>query len=218
MKSRIYVLFSLICMALVLSLPCNADTRYKGYINVGGAITTGDTYYYVMGCDGKVGLTLSTEHGVVFNLNNDDTDGLFFGGGIGFDYVNVALDTFNEESIETTNILSNTVTAIPMYLTIKYIYNLSRVSCVLSVRGGYYKWFRGRYISEQAEAKDYKIPYQGSYMLGCGIGVRLPVNKRQGIKYGVTLMLNYDYMGANVKWEDSNIANNKVSLSIGFDF
>lgn len=211
--------FIVVVLSILVSMTCNAEMKYKGYFNVGGSIMEGNTYQYVMGCDGKVGFSLSTEHGIFFNVDRYRHDGIFFGGGIGFDYVNIALDSFDMEEIETKNILSNSVMAIPMYLTIKYIYNAERVSMVYAIRGGCYKWFRGHYINEQAEQKDYKIPYQSSYTLGGGIGLRLPVNDRYGNnKCGVTIMVNYDYMGANTKWQNSNIANNKIGVSIGFDF
>lgn len=210
---------TLVVMTIVAvsSLTCNADAKYKGYLNVGGSVMNGDTYQYVMGCDGKIGLSLSTEQGVLFNIDSYRPDGVFFGGGIGFDYVNVALDTFDTEEIITKNILSNSVMAIPMYLTIKYIYNVERISMVFAIRGGYYKWFRGHYVDERVI--DYKIPYQGSYTLGFGLGVRFPINnKYRHNKYGVNLMFNCDFMGANTKWQDENINNSKVGLAIGFDF
>lgn len=204
---------------MMLVLTCNAEVKYKGYLSAGGSVMSGDTYQYVMGCDGKIGLSLKTEHGVVFNINEYRPDGIFFGGGIGFDYVNVALDSFDPEELETKQILSNSVMAIPMYLTLKYIYNMEHISMVYAVRGGYYKWFRGHYVNERAEEKDYKIPYQGGYTLGFSIGVRFPINDRLGHnKYGVNLTFDYDYMGANVKWQDANIVNNKVGLSVSFDF
>ena len=88
-----------------------------------------------------------------------------------------------------------------------------------AIRGGYYKWFRGHYVNEEAEEHDYKIPYQDSYMVGLGLGIRFPINDRQGDnKFGINLTFNYDYIGANTKWEDENIANDKVSISVGFDF
>ena len=31
-------------------------------------------------------------------------------------------------------------------------------------------------------------------------------------------MLDFDYMGANVKWQDENIGNHKLGLSLAFDF
>ena len=56
-------------------------------------------------------------------------------------------------------------------------------------------------------------------MVGFGLGIRFPINDRQGDnKFGINLTFNYDYIGANTKWEDENIANNKVSISVGFDF
>lgn len=212
------LVFIVLLTTTLFSLTCNAEVKYKGYLNVGGSVTSGDTYQYVMGCDGKIGLSLSTEHGVLFNADSFRPDGIFFGAGIGFDYVNVALDSFDPEELETKNILSNSVMAIPMYLTIKYVYNVERISMVYAVRGGYYKWFRGHYVNEQAEKKDYKIPYQGGYTLGFGIGIRFPINKNGYNKYGVNLMFNYDYMGANTKWQDDDIINNKIGISIGFDF
>lgn len=211
--------FIVLLTASVFAMTCNAEVKYKGYFNVGGSVTSGDTYQYVMGCDGKIGLTLSTEHGIVFNTDRFRSDGIFFGAGFGFDYVNVALDNFDADEVETKQILSNTVMAVPMYLTIKYIYNAERVSMTYGIRGGYYKWFRGHYVNEEAEEHDYKIPYQGSYMVGLGLGIRFPINDRQGDnKFGINLTFNYDYIGANTKWEDENIANNKVSISVGFDF
>ena len=211
--------FIILLTASVFAMTCNAEVKYKGYLNVGGSVTSGDTYQYVMGCDGKIGLTLSTEHGIVFNTDRFRSDGIFFGAGLGFDYVNVALDSFDADEVETKQILSNTVMAVPMYLTIKYIYNAERVSMTYAIRGGYYKWFRGHYVNEEAEEHDYKIPYQGSYMVGFGLGIRFPINDRQGDnKFGINLTFNYDYIGANTKWEDENIANNKVSISVGFDF
>ena len=200
----------------IFSLTCNAEAKYKGFLNIGGGVMSGDTYNYVMGCDGKIGFTLSMEHGVIFSTNN--VNAIFFGGGVGYDYVNVALDTFDEELIETKNILSNSVKAIPLYVTVKYIWNVKHISMAYSVRGGYYKWFRGHYVNEQAEAKDYKIPYQGSYTFGFGIGIRLPINIFGENKYGVSLMYNYDYIGANTKWQGCNIENNKTSISISLDF
>lgn len=214
-----YLLVLLVLFIAMFSTTCYADSKYKGFLNIGGGVMSGDTYQYVMGCDGKIGFSLSTEHGVLFNINSSRTHGMFFGGGIGFDYVNVALDSFDPDELETKNILSNSVMAIPMYLTIKYIYNMERISMSYAVRGGYYKWFRGHYVNEEAQSKDYKIPYQGGYTLGFGIGVRLPINDKYGEnKYGVSLMFNYDYIGANIKWQDENITNSKVGISVGFDF
>lgn len=209
-----------IIVFMILVLTCKAELKYKGYLNVGGSVMSGDTYTYVMGCDGKIGLSLSTEHGIVFGIREYHPDGIFFGGGIGFDYVNVALSNFNEEEYKTTNVLSNSVMAVPMYLTIKYICNIEKISMVYAVRGGYYKWFRGHIIDKEKELeKDYDIPYRGGYTLGFGLGVRFPINDRKGNnQYGVNLMFNYDYMGANIKWQDENISNYKVGLSIGFDF
>ena len=213
------VVLSVFIMTILFSITCQAEVKYKGFINVGGSVMKGDTYQYVMGCDEKIGFSLNTEHGVMFNVSKSRNDGVFFGGGIGFDYVNVSLDSFDTEELETKNILSNSVMAIPLYMTIKYIYNAERVSMVYGIRGGYYKWYRGHYINENAEAKDYKIPYQGSYMVGFSVGVRLPINDKCGNnKYGVNIMFNYDYMGANTKWQGVNIENNKVGFSVGFDF
>lgn len=217
MKKRL-TLF-VVLMTTLFTMSCYAEVKYKGFLNVGGSVMKGDTYTYVMGCDGKIGLSLNTEQGILFNINSYHTDAMFFGCGIGFDYVNIAQDKFDSEELETRNILSNSVTAIPLYLTIKYIYNKERVSMVYAVRGGYYKWLKGHYVNEQTDKKDYEIPYKGSYTLGFGIGLRLPINDISGNnKYGVTLMLNYDYMGANTKWQDDNIINNKIGLSVGFDF
>lgn len=213
-KALAFVVMTIIAVS---SITCNAETKYKGYLNVGGSVMNGDTYQYVMGCDGKIGLSMTTEHGVLFNIDNYRSDAVFFGGGVGFDYINVALDTFDPEEIVTKNILSNCVMAIPMYLTIKYIYNVKSVSMVYAIRGGYYKWFRGHYVDERVI--DYKIPYQGGYTLGFGFGVRFPINDRMGNnKFGVNLMFNCDFMGANTKWQDENISNSKATLSIGFDF
>ena len=206
-----YLSILLVVLITMFSNTCYGGSKYKGFLNVGGSVMSGDTYQYVMGCDGKIGLSLSTEHGVSFNMGKH---GFFFGAGLGFDYVNVALDSFDPNELETKNILSNSVMAIPMYLTIKFNYNIERVSMIYAIRGGYYKWFRGHYVNEQAQAKDYKIPYQGGYTLGFGVGVRLPINNR----YGVSLVFNYDYMGANTKWQDDNIANSKAGISVGFDF
>lgn len=205
---------------MLLVLTCNAEVKYKGYLGVGGAVMNGDTYQYVMGCDGKIGLSLKTEHGVAFNVNEYRPDGIFFGGGIGFDYVNVALSDFDEEDYQTTNILSNSVMAIPMYLTIKYIYNVEHISMVYAIRGGYYKWFRGHIIDNTKQYdKDYDIPYRGGYTIGFSVGVRFPINDRIGHnKYGVNLTFDYDYIGANVKWQGENIINNKVGVSVSFDF
>lgn len=205
-------------ISILFSLTSQAEVKYKGFFNVGGAAMSGDTYQYVMGCDSKIGFTLSTEHGVLFNVNEERPDGVFFGAGLGFNYVNVALDSFDPIEIETKNILSNSVKAIPIYLTIKYIYSMERISMVYAVRGGFYKWFRGRYVNEQAETKDYKIPYQGSYTVGFGLGVRLPINVNGKNKFGVNLMFDMDYIGANTKWQNENIDNSKVGVSIGFDF
>lgn len=207
-----------VLMSMSVSFSAKAEAKYKGYMNVGGSVMSGDTYRYVMGCDKKIGFSLSSEHGLVFNINDSRSDGFFIGAGIGFDYVNVALDSFDPEELETKNILSNSVMAIPLYITLKYIYNMERVSMVYAVRGGYYKWFRGHYVNEQAEIKDYKIPYQGNYMLGFGLGLRFPINVNGRNKYGVDLMFNCDYMGANTKWQGENISNSKVGVSVGFDF
>ena len=207
----------LIILSLSVILPLNVfgEAQYKGLFGVGGALMYGDTYDYVMGCDGKVGLSLRTEHGICFQVNDWRHDGVFFGAGIGFDYVNVALSDFNSEEYETTNILSNSVMAIPMYLTIKYIYNMRKISMVFQGKGGYYKWFRGHIVeNDKSLNKNYDIPYKGSYLLGLGMGVRFPVNKQ----YGVSVMFDYDYMGANVKWQDENISNHKIGLSLAFDF
>ena len=207
----------LIILSLCVMMPLNVfgEAKYKGLFGVGGALMYGDTYDYVMGCDGKVGLSLRTEHGVCFQVNDWRHDGVFFGAGIGFDYVNVALSDFNQEDYETINILSNSVMAIPMYLTIKYIYNMRKISMVCQGKGGYYKWFRGHIVENDKNLnKNYDIPYKGSYLLGLGMGVRFPINKQ----YGVSVILDYDFMGANVKWQDENISNHKIGLSLAFDF
>ena len=207
----------LIILSLFVILPLNVlgEAKYKGLLGVGGALMYGDTYDFVMGCDGKVGISIRTEHGVCFEVNEWRHDGVFFGAGIGFDYVNVALSDFNPEEYETTNILSNSVMAIPMYLTIKYIYNMRKISMVFQGKGGYYKWFRGHIVEEDRNInKNYDIPYKGSYLLGLGMGVRFPINKQ----YGVSVMLDYDFMGSNVKWQSENIRNYKVGLSVALDF
>lgn len=49
--------FIVLLTASVFAMTCNAEVKYKGYLNVGGSVTSGDTYQYVMGCDGKIGLT-----------------------------------------------------------------------------------------------------------------------------------------------------------------
>ncbi len=69
--------FIVLLTASVFAMTCNAEVKYKGYLNVGGSVTSGDTYQYVMGCDGKIGLTLSTEHCTednVLNLEFDDVN------------------------------------------------------------------------------------------------------------------------------------------------
>ena len=106
-KSAILLIISLI------SFDGFGEAKYKGSIGAGGAIMSGDTYNYVMGCDGKIGFSLKTEHGICFNINKYRPDGVFFGAGIGFDYVNVALSNFDQDKYETTNNLSNSVMAVP---------------------------------------------------------------------------------------------------------
>ena len=214
MKQR-WLFLVFIIASVGSSVECFGEAKYKGFLGAGGSLMYGDTYEYVMGCDGNVGLSLRTEHGVCFDINDWRKDGVFFGAGIGFDYVNVALSDFNDEKYETTNILSNSVMAIPLYLTIKYIYNMRKISMVFQGKGGYYKWFRGHIIEKDKELdKNYDIPYKGSYLLGLGMGVRFPINQQ----YGVSVMLDFDYMGANVKWQDENISNHKLGLSLVFDF
>lgn len=214
MKQR-WLFLVFIIASVFSSVECFGEAKYKGFLGAGGSLMYGDTYEYVMGCDGKVGLSLRTEHGVCFDINDWRKDGVFFGAGIGFDYVNVALSDFNDEKYETTNILSNSVMAIPLYLTIKYIYNMRKISMVFQGKGGYYKWFRGHIIEKDKELdKNYDIPYKGSYLLGLGMGVRFPITQQ----YGVSVMLDFDYMGANVKWQDENISNHKLGLSLAFDF
>ena len=193
----------------------NSEVKYKGFLSAGGAVMNGDTYEYVMGVDGKIGLSIKTEHGICFNPNDFRNTGIFFGGGIGFDYVNVSLSEFNQEEYETNDILSNTVMAVPIYLTLKYIYNIKHISMVYALRGGYYKWFRGHIIENEKQInKNYDIPYKGNYMLGFAVGVRFPFSTN----YGVSLMFDFDYMGANIKWQGENISNNKIGASIAFDF
>ena len=212
---KVNLILNILFLSVILPLNVFGEAKYKGLIGVGGALMYGDTYDYVMGCDGKVGLSIRTEHGVCFQVNDWRHDGVFFGAGIGFDYVNVALSDFNPEEYETTNILSNSIMAIPLYLTIKYIYNMRKISIVFQGKGGYYKWFRGHIVENDKNLnKNYDIPYKGSYLLGLGTGIRFPINTR----YGVSVMFDYDFMGANVKWQDENISNHKIGLSLAFDF
>ena len=205
-------------VVLILSLVyfnSYGEAKYKGCVGASGAVMTGDTYNYVMGCDGKIGFSIKTEQGICFNINSYRPDGVFFGAGIGFDYVNVALSDFDQDKYETTNILSNSIIAVPIYLTVKYIYTMSKISMVYQVKGGYYKWYRGHILEHNKNLdKNYDIPYQGSYMFGFGIGLRFPINE----KYGVSLMFDYDYMGANMKGLIENISNNKTGISVSFDF
>ena len=51
-------------------------------------------------------------------------------------------------------------------------------------------------------------------MLGFAVGVRFPISPN----YGISLMFDFDYMGANIKWQGENISNNKIGASIAFDF
>ena len=58
---------------LLLILACqnaNSEVKYKGFLSAGGAVMNGDTYEYVMGVDGKIGLSIRTEHGISFNPND----------------------------------------------------------------------------------------------------------------------------------------------------
>ena len=39
--------FIVLLTASVFAMTCNAEVKYKGYLNVGGSVTSGDTYQYV---------------------------------------------------------------------------------------------------------------------------------------------------------------------------
>lgn len=217
MKRFLTTLFLLVFLSY--TFVCNASVKYKGFFNFGGTFTTGDTYKYVMGCDKKIGWTLNTEQGILFDIIDDHPTRIFFGGGIGYDRVSVSLDSFDPNELETKNVLSNTVSALPLYLTFKYIPHISLISMSYALRGGYYKWFRGKYVNEDASQKDYRVPYQGGFTVGASIGLRFPINDRfKENKYGISLMFNYDYVGANTKWQNQNIKNHKLGISIGFDY
>ena len=38
--------FIVLLTASVFAMTCNAEVKYKGYLNVGGSVTSGDTYQY----------------------------------------------------------------------------------------------------------------------------------------------------------------------------